>query len=181
MDRLKYVEETLISCVEKELSNLSQVDTKELGEAIDMIKDIEEAIYYCTITEAMEGKKDSRYEEYDHYRDMDKSKGKMYYSGERERPIPRPPRYNDNYEEGYMFPYDMREDREGRAPVSRKSYMEGKELHWPKEKQMKELEKYMQELTTDITEMIRGASPEEKQLLQKKIVTLGEKVGQINV
>jgi hypothetical protein len=32
---------------------LSEVDTKELGEAIDMIKDLEEAIYYCTVTEAM--------------------------------------------------------------------------------------------------------------------------------
>jgi hypothetical protein len=32
---------------------LGEVDTKELGEAIDMIKDLEEAIYYCTVTEAM--------------------------------------------------------------------------------------------------------------------------------
>lgn len=46
---------------------------------------------------------------------------------------------------------------------------------------MKELEKYMQELITDITEMIQGTSPEEKQLLQKKIATLSEKVGQISV
>ena len=35
------------------MSNLQQVDAKELGEVIDMVKDIEEAIYYCTITEAM--------------------------------------------------------------------------------------------------------------------------------
>jgi hypothetical protein len=46
---------------------------------------------------------------------------------------------------------------------------------------MKDLEKYMMELTTDITEMIQGSSPEEKQLMQKKIATLAEKVGQINV
>jgi hypothetical protein len=37
------------------MSNLQQVDAKELGEVIDMVKDIEEAIYYCTITEAMSG------------------------------------------------------------------------------------------------------------------------------
>lgn len=30
---------------------------------------------------------------------------------------------------------------------------------------MRELEKYMQELTSDITEMIEVASPEEKQIL----------------
>jgi hypothetical protein len=32
--------------------------------------------------------------------------------------------------------------------------------------QMKELENYMQELSTDLTEMIEDASPEEKQMLQ---------------
>lgn len=84
-------------------------------------------------------------------------------------------------EREYMYPLDMRDNREGRSPVSRKGYMEGKEMHHPKEKQMKELEKYMQELTSDITEMIQGTSPEEKQLLQKKIATLAEKVGQVSV
>jgi hypothetical protein len=38
------------------MTHLDTVDTKELGEAIDMIKDLSEAIYYCTITEAMEKK-----------------------------------------------------------------------------------------------------------------------------
>ena len=80
-----------------------------------------------------------------------------------------------------MLPFDTRDQREGRSPMSRKGYMEGKEMHLGKEKQMKELEKYMQELTSDITEMIQGSSPEEKQLMQKKIATLAEKVGQINV
>ena len=32
------------------MTHLEQADTKELGEAIDMIKDLEEAIYYKTIT-----------------------------------------------------------------------------------------------------------------------------------
>ena len=35
--------------------------------------------------------------------------------------------------------------------------------------QVKELEKYMNELTSDIVEMIIDASPEEKQLLHKKM------------
>jgi hypothetical protein len=54
MERLKYMKEALISCVEKELGNLLEADSKELGEAIDMIKDLEETIYYSTITKAME-------------------------------------------------------------------------------------------------------------------------------
>ena len=52
-DRLKHMKETLMCAVEMELCDLGTVDTKELGEAIDMIKDLEEAIYYSTVTEAM--------------------------------------------------------------------------------------------------------------------------------
>ena len=37
---------------------------------------------------------------------------------------------------------------------------------------MKELEKYMQELSSDIVEMIEGASHEEKQYLSSRIAAL---------
>ena len=47
------MKETLISCVEAELGNIKSADAQELGAAVDMIKDLEEAIYYCTITKAM--------------------------------------------------------------------------------------------------------------------------------
>lgn len=45
---------------------------------------------------------------------------------------------------------------------------------------MKELEKYAQELTTDIVEMVEDASPEEKQYLSKKITALAAKINQLN-
>ena len=60
MERLKNMKESLINCVQSQMSHLYETDTEELGEAIDMIKDISEAIYYCTITEAMHSK-DSHY------------------------------------------------------------------------------------------------------------------------
>lgn len=41
---------------------------------------------------------------------------------------------------------------------------------------MKELDKYIQELGHDITEMIQDASPEEKQMLQQKISALATKM-----
>ena len=56
IDRLKHIKDSLMCCVEGQMHHLDSVDTKELGEAIDMIKDLEEAIYYCTITEAMKEK-----------------------------------------------------------------------------------------------------------------------------
>ena len=45
--------------------------------------------------------------------------------------------------------------------------------------QLKELEKYMQELTQDMVEMIEDASPEEKQYLEKRVSALASKIGQV--
>lgn len=75
-----------------------------------------------------------------------------------------------------------RDYREGRSGQSRRSYMEAKEMHsgnTPEDKQhkIKELEKYMEELSNDVTEMINGASPEEKNTLKAKMQAL---IGKIN-
>lgn len=53
MKELHCIKQKLIECVECQMHHLDKVNTKELGEVIDMIKDLSEAIYYCTITEAM--------------------------------------------------------------------------------------------------------------------------------
>ena len=140
-----------------------------IDQLIDMVKDLEEAIYYCTITKAMEEKEKSgnggekEYHYYTEYRyperDMDRENGKMYYNM-------MPMTYTDqgrmyyngggssggsgssgsggssggnsggggsssggsrNYSE-YEYPM-MRDSREGRSPMSRKTYMESKEMH----------------------------------------------------
>ena len=55
MKRLLEVKEKLMESIYCEImEHLGEVNTKELGEAIDMIKDIEEAIYYCTKTKMLE-------------------------------------------------------------------------------------------------------------------------------
>ena len=72
MERLCRIKDTLIDQVQMQLNHLESVDAKELGEVIDMIKDIEEAVYYCTITEAMKEK-----DEWKH-----SSNTKMYYREE---------------------------------------------------------------------------------------------------
>ena len=206
MEELKSMKKSLINCVQGQINgNLKEVDAKELGEAVDMIKDLEEAIYYATITKAMEeGDKEKKNHEglgnpyqqpqntmfYPVYlRDMDKPYGRMYYDG------------NGNYNMGdagsgrggssgssrnyqdhmmppyYEYPMDMmRDHREGRSPMSRKNYMESKEKSHDVSTHMKELEKYLQELSQDVTEMIQSATPEEKQLLQQKISLLATKI-----
>ena len=82
MDKLKSIKCQLISCVEAQMGDLKSVNTQELGEVIDMIKDLAKAIYYCAVTEAMEnshetqGKYTDKYYPYDYYQDMDYSHSK---------------------------------------------------------------------------------------------------------
>lgn len=182
MEQLKNMKHTLTSLVEGELAHIDRADYQEVGSAIDMIKDLSEAIYYCTITEAMEkSDKDkesqSRYympyyptERYSRDRDMDREYGKMYYGGDRGG------QGATTYMQDKYYPTSTRDYREGISPMTRKMYMESKEMQHPKEKKMKELEQYMQELGHDLTEMISEASPEEKQILNKKLTDLAAKL-----
>lgn len=77
MERLKHMKEILTEAAHAELSDLEHVCTEELGEVIDMIKDLAEAIYYCTVTEAMgEGKT------YSPPRSMDHDHTKVHHEGD---------------------------------------------------------------------------------------------------
>ncbi len=245
--RLEHMKETLMCAVEMELCNLGEVDTEELGAAIDMIKDLEEAIYYCTVTEAMKGGGDTEIEmemkKSDHHKQSKETEdeGRMYggsryypmmYGNGEDMMYARRRRadgtfYADggsggssyagggqsgssytnggqqggggqsgssggsgggsSYADGgesynYMYGggmYADRDEREGRSYNSRRMYMEAKDMKRDKATQLRELEKYMQELSQDVTEMIADASPEEKQYLEKKITALASKIGQM--
>lgn len=242
MEQLKTMKEMLVGCVQGQLTHLDTVDAAELGAAIDMIKDLSEAIYYCTITEAMEEKEEGnggtmyypvmyyregnttdgrdnprggregggrrnyeeyeeryyggmmpypRYPEEEYYRDMDKMKGRMYYNGNNSGGESGGSSRgggssggsssggsgNRNYAERQMQLGEMmRDQREGRSGQSRKMYMESKEMHKDKTSQLQELEKYAQELTSDMVEMIQDATPEEKQYLSNRIAALATKI-----
>ena len=49
-------------------------------------------------------------------------------------------------------------------------------MNTDKNMHMKELDQYAQELTQDIMEMIHESSPEEKQLIKKKMIELAGKI-----
>ena len=111
-------------------------------------------------------------------REEDWMKGRMYYDGRGGNSSSASNGNGTrNYTEREMpFGESMRDRREGRSPMSRKMYMESKEMHKDKTVSLQELEKYAQELTNDLVEMIEGASPEEKQFLSNKIATLAAKI-----
>ena len=196
------MKEALVAQVENQMSNLSEVDTHELGEVIDMIKDLEEAIYYCSITKAMEEKEEEKKVEHHYYttyipeRDIDRDEwGRMYYPRMRDSQGRYLPEGRDGTRDGgdrrnYVefpepyyereIPIGLRDEREGRSPITRRMYMESKELHKDKTTKLKELEQYMKELSEDIVEMISDATPEERQLLEKKVAALSTKIQQVN-
>ena len=63
MEGLLKIEDKLIEVVEHEVcENLCHTDTCELGEVIDMIKDIEEAIYFCAKTKKIAHEIGNEYE-----------------------------------------------------------------------------------------------------------------------
>lgn len=192
--RLTAMRENLASCIEYQLQHLEDVDCDELGEAIDMLKDLEETLYFHAITEAMKGEgaygdwPEAKKNGHHQYNDS-----QMYYGGWNA-----PMMYYDEGSRGshghsnnsndtghsnsssyYHEPMGYeRDEREGRSPQNRRMYMEAK---YTKDKatQLRELEKYMQELTSDMVEMIQDSSPEEKQYLEKKISALASKIGQM--
>ena len=223
IERLKSMKEAFMCAVESQMYNLAEVDAEELGEVVDMIKDLSEAVYYCEVAKAMEesekngknGNGNGHQQEMMYYPSPMQYYGgyPMYYNDGRSqngvgggnqyaersgntdgRDMPRM-YYNGGGSSGggnsggggrsgggnsqyseREFPMAFQDGREGRSPRSRRMYMEAKETHQDKTTQMRELEKYMQELAQDVTEMIEGASQEERQYLSKKISSLAQKV-----
>ena len=161
MDKLKKIQEDLIVLVQEQMTHSKDVDTKEFGEVVDMIKDLAEAMYYCTITEAME--EGSEHKEVSYYKEP-----KHYYS-----------EYEPIRMKDYYFDPDKNDtdwDKYRRAEA-KKIYTDTRRMHGGSGESMKkELEKYMQELSSDITDLVTGSTAEEKSMLKQKLMHLAEKI-----
>lgn len=212
VERIHKMQECLTEKAVNELEKgVENVDTSEMGQVVDMIKDLAEAEYRSIISKAMK-KADEEEEEYDkellrslkaeygeesgrryydqyryangrfapkghgtrrgyeeppyyhmpvnyndmeYMRDMDKSRGKMYYS----EPIA-PHVSESNY------------DR------AKRHYTETKEMHSgitteDKEQRMKALDKYIKTVTNEIIKIVSdNATAEEKNLIKSNINNL---------
>jgi hypothetical protein len=122
IEKLKSIQECLASAAEAQVYDLENVDAQELGEVIDIIKDIEETIYYCTVTKAMKEGVENHEPEV------------MYYGGYHKEH----PSWREKEVEGktwdnnaiYMekeYPHAFEDEREGKSYRSRRMYMESKE------------------------------------------------------
>lgn len=198
--RMHEMIETLTEVAKCEIDKgIENVDTKEMGEVADIIKDLSEAMYCRTITVAME---DSEYGvDYDWegrkgYRgQMRDSKGR--YMSRRRGYMPMMHDYDwDNMqmdrdmdrEHGKMYytePMTMRNDNqthsESRYDRARRGYEETKAMHKSgsvedKKKNMESLEHYMKELSEEMAELIESMDASEKTMVRSKLQTLAQKV-----
>lgn len=214
---IKRMHEMQECLTEKALSELEKgtdhVDTCEMGQVVDMIKDLAEAEYRATITKAMEEAKEEeeKYDKillrelkeeygedtgrrfYDHYRYADgrfapKGRG-TYRRGYEEPPYwhMTPERYHDmeysrdmDRGNGRMY-YTEPTHTESRYESAKRAYTESKELHkgnepQDKEAKMRELEKYMKEMSDDLLNLMKGMSQEEMNMAKSKLSVLVSKM-----
>lgn len=186
----------LTSCTKAELSKgIECVDTKELGEVLDGIKDMCEAkekvvkaLYYSTIGTAME-------ENADDYGETWNENGKMYYRGRRRDSMGRYMYTEMMPEEMRHAPqasYDMRDDMSnnmmygGRmgemtgSHISRRGYMETKENHKGNssediKQRMQKLEKYLDDVEKEVDEMSKDMTPEEITMKRTRLSRIANK------
>lgn len=166
----------IMECVKAKVDGIG-IDNFE-GQNLDDLKDFTEIVKNIVefdkdylIVEAMENAKDDyrryteplyhmpvNYNDMEYMRDMDKSRGKMYYS----EPIA-PHVSESNY------------DR------AKRHYTETKEMHKgasteDKEHKMKALDMYIRELSGDISELLNDMTPDERNLLRTKMSNLASKL-----
>ena len=195
--------ETLALCAKSEFDKkgVEKIDTKEMSEVIDMIKDLAEAMYYRAVTVAMEEYGEDEEEDGRRgYRGQPRSKtsGRYMSRGDGRR--------NNGGRRGYedeVMHYDdmeyMRDMDKGmnrmyysdgnysgnmsntsRTESARKGYEETKTKNdnspEGKKKAMEHLDHYMKELSEDMTEMIGKMDNSEKTLLKTKLQGLVQKI-----
>lgn len=192
--------EKLSECAKCELDKgIESIDTKEMGEVAEIIKELCEAEYYAKVSKAMdehdfdnaeeimdEGRRGYRGQPRDsrgrymrrgyqkmmpeYYRDMDMDDGRMYYTSGSSM----------GSSSGNSMGYNdgmMRDSREGRNGQSRRGYVETKEMHKgnteeDKMAKKRELDKWMSDFSSDVKELVGDMTAEEKTLLKTRLNNL---------
>ena len=186
MEQLRNIEQCLIGTVQGQMGDLKKVNAKEMGEVIDMIKDLEEAMYYCSIIEAMDKTKEEKAEykqqpmNISYYMEGGSGNGSNNAGTGIHNYVP----YmeyaaymmsDEKWRDDHLPANYYSEGNNGRSYYSRRMYMENKK-NGDNDKAIKELDHYMKDLADDMVEMIEKSTPEEKQILSNKLSQLAAKV-----
>ena len=205
--RMHEMIEKLSEAAECEFSKgIENVDTCEMGKVVDMMKDLSEAMYYRTLTKAMqESDTEEIMEMFDKYGDD----GKRYYDMWRyksgrfapkgrgtRRGYEEPPYYHmtpDQYKEHdpeYWRDLDRKDGKmyytepitmESRYDKAKRMYTETKAKHnsgsvEDKQLTLKEGEKMLNVIIDELMEMVSDATPEMKNMIKTKGMSAMQKI-----
>ena len=154
------------------IDNFEGQNLDDLKDFTEIVKNIVEFDKEYLIVEAMENSKDDyrryteppyyhmpvNYNDMEYMRDMDKSRGKMYYS----EPIA-PHVSESNYDRAKRHYTKTMEMHKGASTED-------------KEHKMKALDMYIRELSGDISELLNDMTPDERNLLRTKMSNLASKL-----
>lgn len=180
MEKLEGIEKQLVCCAESELAKgVECVNTQEMGEVIDMIKDISEAKYYCAVTKAMEEYDSDEWDDSERmgYNPSRSSRTGRYTSGRSRtrnqsgsmrmgfteiEPYWADPRY-DGTDESLRRIREMEDPRYGKAynkfRMARKHYHDTKSAT-DKEEMSESAKEHMTDTVMTIREMWKEADPD---------------------
>ena len=214
IERIHKMQECLTEKAVNEFEKgVENVDASEMGQVVDMIKDLAEAEYHSIISKAMK-KADEEEEEHDKEllkalkAEYGEEGGRRYYDAYRYADGRFAPKGRGTYRRGYEEPpywhmtperyHDMEYRRdmdkengrmyytepmytESRYESAKRAYTESKELHkgnepQDKEAKMRELEKYMKEMSDDLLNLMKGMSQEEMNMAKSKLSVLVSKM-----
>lgn len=173
IERIHTMLEMLTECTLSELeSGVANASACEVGQAIDMIKDLADAEYHATITKAMNeagdgevleklGKYGSEERHYYVAPETRERTGAFY----RERDIDRETKNKMYYSEPHS---------ENKLEMARRHYSESKNTHSSntaddKQEKLNKLDEYLTELKEDTRQLIEGMSPEERTMTKQKM------------
>lgn len=204
--RMHCMIEKLSECAKSEMeSGIENVDTCEMGKVVDMMKDLSEAMYYRTLTKAMdESTSEETLEMFERYGD-----GRRFYDKYRYADGRFAPKGRGTYRRGYDEPYyhmnpDMYREHEpeywrdmdrkdgkmyytepitmeSRYDKAKRMYTETKTKHnsgsvEDKQLTLKEGEKMLNVIIDELMEMVSDATPEMKNMIKTKGMSAMQKI-----
>ena len=204
--RMHCMIEKLSECAKSEMeSGIENVDTCEMGKVVDMMKDLSEAMYYRTLTKAMdESTSEETLEMFERYGD-----GRRFYDKYRYADGRFAPKGRGTYRRGYDEPYyhmnpDMYREHtpeyyrdmdridgkmyytepitmESRYDKAKRMYTETKAKHnsgsvEDKQLTLKEGEKMLNVIIDELMEMVSDATPEMKNMIKTKGMSAMQKI-----
>lgn len=160
MHKLKSIMEKLEEAAYCELcGDLKSVNTCELGEVVDMIKDCCEAMYYYKVFEAMEEKEGNIYSD---LLPMMLS-GNAYFGLNYPDKMFYPEQSNVSGQMQHSNAYKHYMDTIKKYPVSDMEH---------KQERMQAMEEYTKDLHKSMSDLLEDISPEEKQMLRQKLLKI---------